>query len=235
MTVEEAIAAVFLKATGKTTTLTSGTKFNRIVGLLDFYQRRWSKESDIDWASLYDPAFSIGTVTTTDTYDLDTSTVRKISQRLGDPIRILWADGEGYTDYDLVDADTLKDYYSGQNKENYSGYYCARIGNTLVFNHTFTEDDQEYGGEITVPCYTYASAISADALNDDIQVDDPDWLVLICAAEYVRNDITRRSRYPEILREANAAMERMKDDQDGQVQEVDRPWTPGMYNDSPWS
>ena len=233
MTVQEAIQAVFLKATGKTTTLTSGTKFNRIVGLLNFYQRRWSNENGVDWPSLYDPAFSLGTVTNTDSYDLDTSTIRKISQRLGDPIRILWDDGEGYTDYDLVDAETLKDYYWGQNKENYSGYYCARIGNQLVFNHTFTEDDPEFGGEITVPCYTYANAIVSTSLNDEIQVDDPDWLVLQCAAEYVRNDITRRSRYPEIQREANSAMDRMKDDIDGQVQEVERPWTPGSYNDGP--
>ena len=235
MTVQEAIQAVFLKATGKTTTLTSGTKFNRIVGLLNFYQRRWSNENGVDWPSLYDPAFSLGTVTNTDSYDLDTSTIRKISQRLGDQIRILWDDGEGYTDYDLVDAETLKDYYWGQNKENYNGYYCSRIGNQLVFNHTFTEDDPEFGGEITVPCYTYANPIVSTALNDEIQVDDPDWLVLQCAAEYVRNDITRRSRYPEIQREANSAMDRMKDDIDGQVQEVERPWTPGSYNDGPWS
>lgn len=235
MTITEAVAGVFLKATGKTNTLTSGSKYNRIIGLLDFYQRRWSREKDVDWASLYDPAFSIGAVTATDRFDLDTSTIRKISQREGDPIRIMHDDGEGWTDYDLVEPDKLKDYYYGQDKENSLGRYCARIGNELVFNHTFTTDDPEYGGDIQVPCYTYAGGITAtNADSELVQVDDPDWLILQCAAEYVRNDITRRSRYPEIQTEANVAMDRMKEDQEGQISKVDTTWTPGNYSDSAW-
>lgn len=236
MTITEAVAAVFLRATGKTNTLTTGTKYERIIELLNFYQRKWSRENDTDWYSLYDPAFSLGTVTATDSFDIDTSSIRKISQREGDPIRILWDDGEGYTDYDLVEPDQLKDYYSGQDKENPMGNVCARIGNQLVFNHTFTTTDSEYGGEITVPCFTFADEITSDNPDaDEVQVDDPDWLVVQCAAEYVRNDITRRTRYPELQTEANAIMERMKDDQDGQITKVDTPWTPGNYSDSAWS
>lgn len=232
MTVTEAIAAVFLKATGKTNTLTSGSKYDRIYALLDFYQRRWSREPEVDWASLYDPAFSIGNVTNTDRFDLDTSTVRKLSSREGDYVRIMHTDGDNYTDYTLVDKDKLKDYFYGQNKESPSGNYAARIGNELVFNTTFESTDPEFGGDIQVPCYTYAQPITA--VTDEIQVDDPDWLILQCAAEYCRNDITRRSRYPEILTEANQAMQRMKDDQDGQVTTVDRPWTPGASTDITW-
>lgn len=235
MTVTQAIADVFLKATGKTNTLTSGTKFARIVALLDFYQRRWANENDVDWASLYDPAFSIGTVTATDSFDLDTSTIRKISAREGDSVRIMWDDGEGYTDYDIVAADMLKDYFYGQDKESPLGNYCARIGNELVFNHTFETTDSEYGGDIQVPCYIFPDEITTSNTDgQDIQVDDPDWLVLQCAAEYVRNDTTRRTRYPELQAEANLAMERMKDDQEGQITKVDTPWTPGGPYDSTW-
>ena len=236
MTITELVADVYLKATGKTTTLTTGTKYDRIIALADFYQRRWSREKAIDWNSLYDPSFSIGTVTATDRFDLDTSTIRKISDREGDYVRVMWTDGEGYTDYSIVPAEKLKDYYGGQNKENFSGYYCARIGNELVFNHTFETTDSEYGGDIQVPCYVYADPITSDNPDtDEIQVDDPDWLVLICAAEYCRNDITRRSRYPELLAEANEAMLRMKDDQASQIDKIDTPWTPGVASDGAWS
>ena len=237
MTVTEAIAATYLKSTGKTTTLTTGTKFNKILGLLNFYQRRWAREPEIDWNSLYNPAFSLGTVTATDTYDIDTSTVRKLSDRQGDTVRIVWSDGVGYTDYDVIPHDALKDFSRGVNRESPIGNYCAQIGSQLIFNHTFTTSDAQYGGEIFVPCYTFPDAITSTGLTEDIQVDDPDWLVLRCAAEYVRTDLTRQGQYSSLLQEANEAMERMKDDNGAQIDEVDKPWTPssGIGFDTAWS
>lgn len=237
MTITEFVADSYLKATGKTTTLTSGTKYTRIIALGDYYQRRWAREPGVDWNSLYNPAFSLGTVTATDTYDIDTSSVRKLSSREGDTVRIVWSDGVGYTDYDVVDANKLKDYSFGVNRESPVGFYCAQIGSTIVFNHTFTSIDSQYGGEIFIPCYVFPDEITSTSPgSNDVQVDDPDWLVTRVAAEYVRNDITRRSRYPELLQEANEIMERMKDDNDGQIDTVDTPWTPfsGTTNGSAW-
>jgi hypothetical protein len=235
MDITTAIADAYLLATGKTTTLTTGSKFERIVALLDYYQRRWAREPGVDWNSLYNPALSIGTVSATDTFDLDTSTIRKLSDREGDTVRIVWSDGVGYTDYDLVPHDTLKDYSFGVNRENPNGFYAAQIGQQLVFNHTFTSNDSQFGGEIFVPGYTFPDAIDADHLTDEVQVDDPDWLTTRTAAEYVRNDITRRTRYPELLGQAKEIMERMKDDNDAQIELPDRPWTPGVAVDYPWS
>lgn len=238
MTITDAVADVYLRATGKTTTLTTGTKYNRIIGLLDFYQRRWARENGIDWNSLYDPAFSLGTITATDTFDIDTSSVRKLSSREGDKVRVVWSNGTSYTDYDIIDANKLKDYSYGVNKESILGFVCAQIGSTLVFNHEFTSNDSQFGGEIFAPVYTFPDEITASNPNtDEIQVNDPDWLVTIAAAEYVRNDITRRQRYPELVAEANEIMARMKDDNYGQVDTVDTPWTPfsGMNNDGIWS
>lgn len=237
-TITEAVADVYLRSTGKTTTLTSGTKYNRIIGLLNFYQRRWAREPGIDWNSLYNPAFSLGNVTATDTFDIDTSTIRKLSDRQGDSVRIVWSDGVGYTDYDIVDHDTLKDYSWGVNRESPKGFYCAQIGGELVFNHTFTSSDGQFGGEIFVPCYVFADAITSDNPDtDEIQVDDPDWLIVRASAEYVRNDITRQGQYPTLIAEANEIMGRMIDDNDGQIDPVDKPWTPfsGTTNGSAWS
>lgn len=239
MTINECLQGVYLRAVGKATPPASGsTKYNRIIGLMDFFQRRWGRENEIDWNSLYNPAFSLGRVTATDTFDLDTSTVRSLSKREGDTVRIVASDGVSYTEYDIVDANKLKDYSYGVNKESPMGNYCARIGSTLVFNHKFTADDTQFGGEIFIPMYAFPDAITADNANDnEIQVDDPDWLIARCAAEYVRNDITRRQRFPELLTEANTIMDRMKDDNEGQVDTIDAPWTPfsGIGNDSAWS
>lgn len=237
MTITAAIALTYLRATGKTTTLTTGSKYNQIIGLLDYYQQEWANEIGTDWSSLYDPAFSLGNVTATDTFDLDTSSIRTLSSRQGDTVRIVWTDGVGYTDYDLVDANKLKDYSFGVNRESPHGNYCAQIGSTLVFNHTFTLADAQYGGEIFVPAYTFPDEITASNTSDDVIVDNPRWLCTIAAAEFCRNDITRRARFPELIGEANSIMARMKDDNDGQIDTVDRPWTPasGLGSDSAWS
>ena len=238
ITISEFVADSYLKATGKTTALTSGTKYNRLIALGDFYQRRWAREPGVDWNSLYNPAYSLGTVTTTDSFDIDTSTVRNLSDREGDSVRIVWSDGVGYTDYDIIAHDKLKDHSWGVNKESTSGFVCARIANQLVFNHEFTATDNQIGGEIFVPCYIFPDEItSTNTSTNEVQVDDPDWLVTRVAAEYARNDITRRQRYPELLAEANEMMARMKDDNEGQITEVDRPWAPlsGIGTDGAWS
>lgn len=239
MTITEAITGVYLKAVGKATPPTSGSsKYTQIVALLNFYQRRWAREPEVDWNSLYDPAVSIGTVTATAAYDLDTSSIRTLSKRRGDAVRIVWSDGVGYTDYTIVDADKLKDYYYGPSKENGAGFYCAQIGKQLVFNHKFTSADSQFGGNIQVPCYGFPDEITSTSPDDaDVQVDDPDWLVTRVAAEYVRNDITRRQRYPELLTEANEMMTRMIADNESQVNETERSWSApgGIGQESAWS
>lgn len=237
MSITDAINDVYLKAVGKATAPTTGAKYARIVALLDYYQRRWAREPGVDWNSLYDPSFSIGTVTATDEYDLDTSTIRKLSMREGDYVRIVHDDGDTYTDYTIVPHDSLKDYYYGPDKEHFSDFVCARQGNTLVFNHTFETTDSQYGGEIFVPCYLYPNEItSTDTDNQEVQVDDPDWLTTRTAAEYVRNDITRRQRYPELISESNEIMTQMIEDNGGQIDEVERPWTPHSgLNNGAWS
>lgn len=223
MTLSEFVSACYLRSTGKATA-PSTSKRSKILGLASFYINQYAREVGVDWNSLYDPNFSIGNVTATDTYDLDTTSVRKLSNREGDTVRIVWSDGVGFSLYDIVNADTLKDYYYSNEKESYSGRVCAQIGSTLVFNHKFTSDDSEFGGEILVPVYAYPEQPVND--DDEIPCNDPNWLVLRCAAEYVRTDITRQGQYSNLLSEANEAMQRMISDNYGQIDKVNMPWTP---------
>lgn len=177
----------------------------------------WQEEAD--WNSQYNPALTVTTVTNTDTFAIPV-TVRKLSDKLGDPVRILWTDGVGYTDYDIIPADDLKLYYSGQTKQSPWGQYCAQIGSNLVFNHTFTSADKQFGGTIKAPVYTFVTALVADA--DVVPVSIPNWLVAATAAEYVRTDITLQNQYPELKAEANDLLQRMIDNEFGQFQEVYR-------------
>lgn len=114
--------------------------------------------------------------------------------------------------------------YRGQAKEYPIGFYCAQVGSSLVFNHKFISTDPQFGGTIKVPCYTFATHITADA--DVVPVDIPQWLVVISAAEYNRNDITRQQQYPNLINEGNELMARMKENNDAGDTEIYRPWNP---------
>jgi hypothetical protein len=181
--------------------------------------REWARERGIDWFSLYNPSFTIGTVSNTDTYPIP-STVRKFSQRQGDRVRILHTNGLNYTDYDLVEPNDLQPYYSGQNKEYPYGNYASVIGSNLVFNYKFATTSPMYGGTIKAPVYVFPTALVNG--TDTVVIDDPDWLITASAAEYVRNDLTRQNQYPNLVAEANELMERMKEDNESQVEEIYR-------------
>ncbi len=206
------IQKVYWKATGKPTAPTSGTKkYNQIVAAGEYYTENWQNENNIEWQSLYDFFSLAATVTATDTFALS-ATIRKVSTQEGDTIKIVHTD-DRETEYTLIPADRLQEY----KYEN----AVAVVGRNLVFSSAFTADSPQFGGTIVVPAYGYATFPSDDA--DPITVDDPNWLVTICAAEFVRNDSTRQNQYPNLIAEANELMKKMKTNSGNDVDEAYRP------------
>lgn len=223
MKASEFVAAVILKATGKSSTSISGdTKWLKILGIGNLIIDTWQNESEVDWNSLYDPLYNIGTISATDTYELDSS-IRKISDTPEDYVIIFHSDGVNYTKYKVVTADTLKNYYDGQQKETSSGHFCAQMGRSLVFNRIFTATDPQFGGTIRVPIYKFARHLVRD--NDLVPVDIPSFLVIMSASEYVRTDVTRQGQAPGLIAEATPLMERMIADNEAQYSQVHRPWS----------
>lgn len=231
MDAQDCVNDIYLKATGKTATFQfTDTKGVKILGLMNFYQRRWASWTGIDWISLYNPMYSLGNITATDTFDIDTSSIRKLSQQEGDNVRIIWSiddsasinDPTYFTDYEIVPADRMKQDFN-------QGKFCCVRGGELVFNTPFDSTMPEFGGTLYVPCYEFVQPLVNT--DDQVVVDNPDWLILICAAEYVRTDVTRLGQYPNILEEANDCMTRMIDD-NGNDQNTDATadWNPSPYN-----
>lgn len=211
MTRAEFIQLVHYKGTGKPVAPASGTKkYNQIVLAGQYFTASWLSEPGTDWASLFDFRNS-GTITATDTFPLDSS-IKKVSQQEGDLIRILHTDGNE-SEYDLVPIDRLR--------ENRNNYTVAVNGTNLMFSKAFTADDPQFGGTIIVPSYTTTTFPDAD--DGEIAIDDPFWLVAICAGEFVRNDITRKAEYPNLLGEAANLMQKMKENNGTRVDELYRP------------
>lgn len=199
MTRAEFIQRCYYRATNKPVAPTAGTKkYNQIVLAGEIYTEQWMAEPNIEWESLYDFFSLAALVTATDTFALS-ATIRKVSAQEGDTIKIVHTDARE-TEYELVSADRLQEF----KYEN----VVAVVGRNLVFSAAFTADSPQLGGTIVVPAYGYATFPTVDA--NDITVDDPNWLVTICAAEFVRNDSTRQNQYPNLIAEANQLMMKMK-------------------------
>lgn len=215
MDTQTLVSNVYLTTNGKIPTFVSGSaKWAKILGIANNKIDVWAGERDADWNSLYDPAFSIGTVNASQTFDLDDS-IHTVSDTSGDTIDILNLDGTT-SNYQTVSANQLKLY------PDTAGKYCSQVGRTLRFNKPFVSTDKEFGGTINVPVYLYPDHLVND--TDTVPVDDPQWLVLATAAEYVRNDLLKQNQYPNLINEANDRMDAMKLVNDEQVESVDHPF-----------
>lgn len=210
MTRAEFIQLAHFRGTSKPTAPTVGSKkYNQLVLAGQFFTDSFNNEPYTDWASQYD--FRSLAVTATDTFALPDA-IHKVSQQEGDYVRIVHTD-DNETEYELVSPERLR--------ENRFNYVVAVVGRNLMFPKAFTADDAQFGGTIIVPSYGKAEFPATDA--EDIEVDDPNWLVLMAAGELVRNDITRKSEYPNLLGEAKVLMDKMKENSGARVDEIYRP------------
>lgn len=203
MTLQELINAVMLKATGKPTILpTTNTKWEKIRGIANYYQQAWAHEPGQHWRSLYNIE-SFGTITNAGMYQFP-EWIDEVSTAFGDNIFVHTTDGKNI-EFELVDHDDFEQHLTGN--------YCTITGHDeadgrfITFSKGFADDDPCYGGELFVPVYYKLG----DMVNPDdvVFVDDPYWLVTMCAAEYIRNDIVKQNQYGNLIAEANNLMTSM--------------------------
>lgn len=212
-TLQIAVNKAYLRATGKPGGLDlSTTKGQRLTQLIDFFQQDWAGDRTTDWHSLRKIYTVSVLVTATDTFDLSSLTdLGHVSRQEGDFLRITSADGKREWDYEIVPASRL---YGGGMKLNAKVMtaggqgLCAQVGNNLVFGTAFVTGDPQIGGTIKFPGYYLPATVSA--AGDLIVVDDPEWLEVRAAAEFVRNDITRVQLFPSLMDEANDKMADMR-------------------------
>lgn len=212
MTTDELVAAVILKATGQPKTPQWGDKeYRRVLGIANFYISAWQHEPNVAWTSLYDPLFTVATAQANRRrYDIDTSEFTAISRTPGDAVKV------GSSSFTLIPADLLKKYEGSDT--------CAIIGESIVFARDFYES--EVGNHIQLPVYRKAEQLKTS--RSRVPVDDPYWLVTICAAEYSRSDILLQNQYPNLINEANQLMSKMIENNEAQVMHVDRGYIPGV-------
>lgn len=217
MNTTQLISAVMLKATGKVRNLPeTDKKYQKILGIANMYIPVWQSEPNVDWQSLYDPNYNIGTLSTNQEYEIDFTKVTKISNVYGDTIKVK-------KDNQIKEYTTVPPEQAGM----YKGQDCCTIsGNKLVFIDPIRSDDPVLGGQITIPVYLRAPLLSSP--SDMVPVDNPMWLVVMCAAEYARNDILLQNQYGNLINEANQLMEKMIENNASQARYAPLSMIPGV-------
>jgi hypothetical protein len=179
-----------------------------ILAYFNIFKDDWFDE-DVDWDSTRE-MIDIGTVTATDTFDLDDS-VTNISKQEGDYVII-------------TDSEDRKSYYTlvKANKLFTANVVnpVAVVGRTLVFKTPFTASSPQLGATISVPHYVRPDDV-ANA-NDELQVDNPMYQVYMAANELSAQDVTKTDQAPRQLAMATKVMEKMKQNNGAQVEEVYR-------------
>ena len=207
------IQKAFLESKRKATAPAIGTtKYNALLGLVDTEQKAWESEPDTEWDSLYS-LVTIGTVTATDTFDLD-DTINYISKREGD--YVLVTNGTNTIPYQVVRPNQL---YSLR-----STNACAQIGRTLKFSKAFVSTDSAFGYSIKIPSILYVDDITLG--TQFVQCDDSLYLVYAVAATFCANDTVKAVLYDKLLAKAGQRMERMKQANSGQNEVIATPWSP---------
>jgi hypothetical protein len=213
-TVDWVIQKAFLEAQRKSTAPTSGTsKYNALLGIVDNKQLEWASEPSVEWDSLYSVVTLAAVVSATDTFAL-TGTINYISKREGNPILI--TNGTNTSRFMLVSPNQLDEYRYDD--------ACAQVGSNLVFSKAFSASSSLIGYNIKVPSMLYPTDITSGSQN--VQVDDPLWLVYMVAADFVRNDVVKRDNYDLLLQMAAERMAKMKQANGGQQAAVATPWAP---------
>lgn len=236
MDTQTLISTAWTKSEGEVFTDVVGSdNWNYLLTLANSWIRRWGTMAGIDWSSLYQQNYSVGTISATDTFEYDNTEVRKISLENGDSIQILHIDGVNYTNYTLVPGDQLRQH---QNQGDY-GNVVARIGSNLIFPRAFTATDPQFGGALTMPVYLYPSILAKPA--DTVPVDDPEWLVARVASDIASKDILRKDTAAIYGNEADDLMAGMRENNESQLNMLSMKWRPftegvgypGNYNGYP--
>ena len=163
-------------------------------------QQQWGNEPGIEWESLSDNVTLAAAIGAGNVVALDTD-IKGIRKGSDDPILV------NDEQYKLVSVSKLYRYRDSK--------VVAKRGRTLQFS----DASDLTGAAVTVPATLYPDRITSG--DDEIQVDDPWWLVYMMAAEFARNNIIKSTQYDNLLAYAENAMNKMKEDNATQLEQLE--------------
>lgn len=214
MQIDKIIQKAYKMATGDDESISrSEPSYSKYVSILNDLQRDWYEEPLIlpneRWASLEREETIV--ISSDTQYDLDGGLA--IHPLNYSPLSITLPSG-GIIIPKLV---STTEFIRSNDKNVYT---ASSFGKTINLKKEFI--DSAIGGRITYPYYVNLEEISND--DDNIIVDNPNWLVYMLAAEIARSDIVQAGQYGNLVSLAQNSMTSMKNRQRGlRIANMD-PW-----------
>ena len=214
MQIDKIIQKAYKMATGDDESISrSEPSYSKYVSILNDLQRDWYEESLVlpneRWASLEREETII--ISSDTQYDLDGELV--LHPLSYSPLSVTLPSGNTVMPK-LVSA---AEFIRSNNKNIFT---ASSDGKIINFKKEFI--DSAIGGRITYPYYVNLEEISND--DDNIIVDNPNWLVYMLAAEIARSDIVQAGQYGNLVALAQNSMTSMKNRQRGlRIANMD-PW-----------
>ena len=191
MTVQELIMKAYAEATGKYKVLEQGSKkYDLLLNIDNIMQSQWEREANVTWYSRQEEV-EAGEIYPGDfRYELPREV---ISVNVDYPVVLV---GRSKWAFTPVPTPELR----------HNPHGVAIEGKYLNF-----------GGGLTPPMMGATILVQATVElprlvnpEDEVKIDDPQWLVFMTAAEYVRNLVTRQHQYSNLVALAQNSMEQMK-------------------------
>lgn len=214
MQIDKIIQKAYKMATGDDESISrSEPSYAKYVSILNDLQRDWYEESLVlpneRWASLEREETII--ISSDTQYDLDGELV--IHPLSYSPLSIILPSGNIVMPKLVSAAEFIR-----SNDENI--FTASSDGKIINFKKEFI--NSTIGGRITYTYYVNLEEISND--DDNIIVDNPNWLVYMLAAEIARSDIVQAGQYGNLVALAQNSMTSMKNRQRGlRIANMD-PW-----------
>ncbi len=184
MTLSEAINYAFMEATGKVRDLVDGDpKYNKLRKIANLMCNQWENELGVEWQSRRETAY-IGDVDLSETIYRLPKNALKLARKNGARI--------------IIEKNGQK-WFFGVEEPRFTGWQ-------LDFEGLFTEEMA--GGEIRIPVIKRLPELIGG--DQQVEIDNPNWLIFMMAAEFARNDLMKSGQYGNLIAYAQSLMETMK-------------------------
>lgn len=184
MTLNDTINYAFIEATGKPRDLSDGDpKYLKLRKIANLMVNQWENEPGVEWQSRRE-MIHLGDVDLGETLYRLPKKALKIARKNNAKIIIKKED---------------KKWLFDVSEPVFTGWQ-------LDFDGLFKEEMN--GGEIYVPIIRRSSELIYP--DQEIEIDNPTWLVFMMAAEFARNDLIKSGQYGNLIAYAQGLMESMK-------------------------
>lgn len=167
-------------------------KYKIYVSIANRKQRSWAADVYTNWASLYREETIDTIAANTLEYSVDSDIIK--------PAEFAYIRKDGVLrTFNIIKPEK-------RHLQNENAVFLS--GNPVTATFISQPSTEYVGGDLVLPAYYFPDELERP--NDEIAVDDPEWLILSLASELARNDYAKDDQFATLAGQANDVYIKMK-------------------------